>query len=340
MFEAVLVTWGLTSEPGAGDARSSGPTFSLAYEGRSDCPSRANFEAAIARRAPTARATEDPEQAEVRFEVELTPVSGRKRRLSVKLRDGTSQDREIDADDCAEAVQSMAVIAAMILSSREAPLPAEQAATETKPEPQQPRNEPKAPPPAKDGLPKAVTAQPPPERHSRRTWLAVGAGPGLEGAAAPSPTFAASAFVELGSLVRSQLAPSLRLSALVGQALDATSRAGDARFRLVLGRLHGCGVRFDTTKADLRLCAVVEGGALLARGINTLHGRDQTMGWFGAGLGAIGGLRLGPRWTLELGAGARGLVVHDEFVFSPSVSIHQVPVIAWNLGLALAYRLW
>jgi hypothetical protein len=336
MLEVALVTWGLAGEPGASEERAPGPSFSLAYAGDAGCPSRANFEAAIVARAPKARA-EAESRADVRFEAELTPPPGEKRRLRVSLRDGTSQDRTIDADDCAEAVQSMAVIAAMILSSRDEPRP-EKAHDLGKSEQAQPPSS--ASPPEPSRVRSSVPPAPPPRRQSRPTWLATGAGLGLEGAAAPSPTFAASGFVELGSVTNGWLAPSLRINALFGQALDATTDSGDARFRLLLGRVHGCGLRFGTTNADIRLCAVVEGGALFARGLGALNARSQVMGWLGAGFGVIGGWRLGPRWSLELGGGARGLVVRDEFVFAPNLKVHQPPVIAWDFTLSLAYRLW
>jgi hypothetical protein len=337
MLAAALVALGVASGVSPSDARVPGPTFSLAYAGGGDCPSRANFEAAIVARAPNARSTENPEQAEVRFEVEEL---GPRRRLHAALRDGTSQDREIDADDCAEAVQSMAVIAAMILASREAPAQPDPVAPAPKVQgtvAPKPPAAPKAVPSTPKAAPTAATSN---ARRSRPTSLDTGGGLGLESGAAPDLAYAASAFVELGRRASGVLAPSLRVTALFGQAPEVRTSAGKARFRLLLGRVHGCGLRFGDAEVTLRLCAVVDGGALFAEGIDALNERSKRIGWAGAGLGAIGGWRLAQRWTLELAGGARALLVRDAFVFAPHVSIHQVPDIAWDSKIDLCYRAW
>lgn len=328
MFEAALVILGLAAEAGPSVAPRA-PTFALAYEGGSDCPTRSSFEAAILARAPNARRAEAGEEPDVTFEAMASAPPGQKQRLRVLSRDGTSQDREIDADDCAEAVQSMAVIAAMILESR----PAEPPKAPPKPE--------VTPTAAPLEKPAPRQAMPPPRRASRPTWFALGAGFGLEGAVAPSPAFTASPFAELGSVTTSALAPSLRLSLLLGQAADVSTAAGDARFRLLSSRLHLCGLRLGAaSEAHVRLCAAIDAGALLAQGIDTLNERSQNMLWLGAGLGAIGSLPLNERWAVKLCGGGRALLVHDEFVFAPHVPAHQVPVIAWDFSAALAFKVW
>ncbi len=311
-----------------GLAEASGPTFSVTYHAGDDCPTRAQLEAAIVARAPASRPAED---AHVRFDVELAPEPGQKRRLRVALDDGSSQDREIDADDCAEAAQSMAVIAAMILASRPTPTPEVAPVAEPAPEPAP------APKPAPAAPQAAPRRDPSP---TRPTWLAVAAGVGLESAAAPSSVYAAFASIELGSVTGAALAPSLRLSARYGRAADVSTPIGDARFELVVARLHACALRLGGASAEVRLCAVVDGGALLARGIDARNERSQTMPWVGAGAGAIGQLGLSRRLRLELTGGARGLFVRDQFVFAPSVLIHQPPVIAWDFSAGLAYSLW
>lgn len=333
MLAEALVTWMLAFEASANDSSASGPTFSLTYAGGEDCPSLANFEAAIIARAPNARHAIDPEQAEVRFEVE---AAGPRRRLHATLRDGTSQDRTIDADDCVEAVQSMAVIAAMILASRDAPAQPDPTAIRPRVQEKGPEKPPSGPPTPE---PLVVTTTPS-ARSSRPTWLVAGAGLGLESGAAPDPTYAGLAFVELGSTTSGLLAPSLRVTALVGQAPEVSTSAGKASFRLLLGRVHGCGLRLGDGEVALRLCAVVEGGALFAQGIDALNERGKTIGWAAAGLGAIGGWRIGSRWTLELAGGARALFVRDTFVFAPNLPVHQLPNIAWDSRIGLTCRLW
>ncbi len=299
MLETAALVWGLAEAARAAELPAKGPSFTVSYKAGPDCPSQAQFEAAILARAPGARSSEDLQTAEVRFEADLSPQPGHKRKFSVALDDGSSQDREIDADDCVEAVQSMAVIAAMILSSRRAALEPE---SELETAPVLAPTPVPAPVPVSAHTARTVDAPTRPRRKARITWIAAGAGAGLEGAAAPSPTFAASASAELGLVASGVLAPSLRVSVLFGQAPDATTTAGSARFQLALSRVHACALRFGRLDADVRMCAVIEGGALLARGINARNERGEAMPWLGAGLGAIGGLKVSPRLTLELEA--------------------------------------
>jgi hypothetical protein len=304
-------------------AEGGGPTFSVAYRAASSCPTQAQLEAAIVARAPVARTAVD---AQVRFDVDLAPEPGQKRRLRVALDDGTSQDREIDADDCAEAAQSVAVIAAMILASRPAPEP--------KIEPEEPE---RPPAPAKpQPRPRAVAPVP----QTRPTWLTASAGAGLESSAAPGPTFAASGSVDFGTVARGVLAPSLRLTALYGRAANASTSAGEASFQLALARLHPCALRLAAGGGEARLCGVLEGGALLAAGVDARNERSQTMPWLGAGLAVLGGWALSPRLGVDVAVGVRALLVRDEFIFAPTVEVHQPSVIATDFRLGVSYRLW
>jgi hypothetical protein len=328
MLETAALIWGLANAARP-QLRATEASFAVSYHAAPDCPTQPQFEAAILARAPGARSDGDPHSAQVRFEAELAPEPGQKRRLRVALDDGSSQDREIEADDCSEAVQSMAVIAAMILASRVAP-----------PEPEPEAEAEPAPVPTSAQPARTFDTPNPARQNARPTWLAASAGAGIESSAAPSPTFAASASAELGSVTSSVLAPSLRLSVLFGQAADVTTSIGDARFRLALARVHACALRLGTLEADVRLCTVIEGGALLARGINARNQRSYAMPWLGAGLGAIGGLRVSARWTLELSGSVRGLLVRDEFIFAPGTPVYQPAIIAGDFRLGLAYRVW
>jgi len=330
MLEVVALTWRLAAEVKA-PTRPSGPSFSLLYRGGPACPTRANFEAAILARAPGSRSVAEGQEADVRFDAEPATRASEKGRLRVALEDGTSQDREIDADDCAEAVQSMAIIAAMVLEAQPAPEP-----TPEVPEPEQP-------PPVLDlkaetRLPSTIPPRAP--QPSRPTWLRLGASGVAEGAAAPSPAWGGALHAELGSRSRRVLAPSIRVSALYARAATVETSAGDARFQLALGRAHLCWLRWGSSSAEVRWCALFEAGVLAAQGLNALKQRRQTMPWIGVGLGAVYEQRLDSRWSLELNASLRGLPVHDEFVFAPGTRVHQVPVVTWDFGLALSYRVW
>jgi hypothetical protein len=300
-----------------------GSSFSVSYEAAPDCPNRATFEAAILARSPGAKRVEA--EAEVRFEASL-PGGGHGARLKVELQDGTSQDREIVAEGCAEAMQSMAVIAAMILDAQpRAASPGVQAA-----------------PPTQPPLPAAKT-QAPDDVPSRfdvpRSRLDVTFAGNVESSAAPSLAWGGSAGLQLSRATSGHFSASARLSLVAAQAPRARTPVGDARFRLLLARSHLCAVRVEAWRLEARLCAVVEAGALFGQGLDARNERDQTMPWIGAGLGALSSVQLSGPWAVELAGGARGLVVHDQFVFQPDTLIHEVPVFAWNSSLGLTLRI-
>jgi hypothetical protein len=341
MAVGALLTLGLVSAVApTSDPSASGVSFSVAYSAAADCPNQATFEAAILMRAPAARKAPDLEAARVRFEVELPHPGAGKPRLRALLDDGTSQDREITADGCAEAMQSMAVIAAMILDAQPRE-PESQPALPTPPAVTPPRASGlRATHPGQPGSARDASTSIRPSRRARGTWLIASAGAVTESAAAPDPAFGAALGGELGSKTPGGLAPSVRLTLIGAQAPTITTSVGDARFRLVLARAHGCALRFGSETSGVRLCAVVEAGALLGDGSNAINQRSQTMPWWGVGLAALGQLELSNPWSLEAGAGVRNLLRHDEFVFSPSTQVHQVPVFAWNFSVGLAYRVW
>jgi hypothetical protein len=311
-------------------ADAAGTTFSVSYDAAADCPTQATFEAAILTRSPSARRVDGA--ADVRLEVTLQPARG-ERRLRVVLADGTTTDREIAEDGCTESMQSMAVIAAMVLDAqkRETAAPSPAPAPVPTPAPSPPPA--RAPAPPRDARPASATPH-------RRTWLDVAAGTTLESAVAPKLALGAALGAELGLRRSSWLAPSLRVSGVFARAPIVETEAGDARFRVVVARSQLCGLRLGQDRAGIRLCGLVDGGALLASGFNTRNERSQTMPWLAFGAALVGALKLAGPVTLELGGGARGLVVHDEFIFAPGAPVHQVPVFAWNSWLGLSYRVW
>lgn len=296
-----------------------GPTFAVSYRAAAECPNQATFEAAILARAPRAAKADAGSEPHVRIEADLSAAP----RLRISTSDGTSQDREIVAEGCTEAMQSMAVIAAMILDAQpEPPAPAVVEAPATAPLPR--RDEP---------------APPVPVAPRRQVGWGASVGAVAESAAAPTTAFGAVAGAEIRSTARALVSPSARLSLVLAQAERVETDAGDARFRLVLGRAHLCGLSFESARGNLRLCTLLEGGALLGQGIEARNQRSQTMPWLAAGVAALAGFQLAEPVSLELGAGGRALLVRDQFVFSPQQLIHQVPDLAWNLSLGLHYRL-
>jgi hypothetical protein len=127
---------------------------------------------------------------------------------------------------------------------------------------------------------------------------------------------------------------------VLAQAARVETTAGDARFRLVLGRAHLCGLKLAGARSNWRLCALVEAGTLLGQGIDARNQRDQTMPWLGTGLAAFGAFEVAGPVALELGASGRALLVKDRFVFSPDQNVHQVPDLAWHLAAGLRYAVF
>lgn len=291
------------------------PTFSVSYLAAEECPNQATFEAAIVARAPRAKKAAAGAEAEVQIEAELKDQP----RLRVSTRDGTRQDREIVAEGCTEAMQSMAIIAAMILDAQP-PLSVPIAAPP-----------PPAPPPSR--LDQTAPTAPTAPRH--RLVAAVSLAADAESAAAPTTAFGVAAGAELGWSAPGLVSPSARLSLVLAQAAQVETTAGDARFRLILARTHLCGLKLATARSSLRLCALVEAGALLGQGIDARNKRGQTMPWLGAGLAALGAFGLKGPVALELGAGGRALLVKHQFVFSPDQIVHQVHDFAWHFSAGL-----
>jgi hypothetical protein len=289
-------------------------------------------------RAPSGTPAADAREADVRVDATFPEGGGRKGHLRVELRDGSSQDREIEADDCAEAVQSMAVIIGMILEAQQ-PAPPPPPAVEARPDTAPPAEASTPSAPAAPGLARQQATKPMRYPVAPAKWLGAGLGGGLLTGAAPSVMPVAFAFAELGARRQGKLAESLRLELLAGQAADVQTDVGDARFRLGLGRLFTCGVQLGRPNLGLRLCTVVEGGWLVARGMGkALNQRSQWMPWLGAGLAVLGQVGLGRHWALDVQTGARALAIRDVFIFTPSTSVHQVPVFVWDLGIGLSYR--
>lgn len=315
-------------------AEAAGTTFSVAYAAAADCPTQATFEAAILARSPLARKVEAG--AQVRFEVTL---QADQRRLRVVLADGTVSDREIADDGCTESMQSMAVIAAMTLDAQARPAPSPEPVPAPEPAPApapEPKPEPQPPPaPAPQREPAAASTQ-----RAPRTWLAIAAAATAEGAAAPTPAWGATLGVELGLRRSGVFAPSVRLSGVWARAAVVETPIGDARFQVALARALLCGLQVGRGPASLRLCGLADAGALLGDGIDARNQRSKNMPWLGLGAGLVGALRLTGSLSLELGGGARGMVVHDSFIFAPGQTVHQVPVFAWNFWAGLSFGAW
>jgi hypothetical protein len=358
VLAGVIGAVGALSPPARGQLSAGDRSFSLEYRAPQGCPAAAALSEAIKARSAQATAVE-PAVASVHLTVEILP-SGHSS-LWVDLPEGSFR-REFQAVTCVEAVESVALMAAMVLDaapearramtqlSAEAPAPSAEVAppTETPSEPVEPAPEPlpvASPVPARAEQRAPVPRKPP---ASSFVWRAA-AGAGFETAVAPSPPVGGSFGLE-GWLRRASIwSPSLRVGLFATTTATQQATAGDGKFRLLTSQLRLCPMRWSPGKAFRLLpCAQAEAGALTASGgggpVNT---QEKSMPWiaFGASLRAELDL-LGPL-ALEGGADAKGLARRDSFVFrtfnstgqGPDSLVYQVPTASFGFGLGLLLRL-
>lgn len=122
---------------------------------------------------------------------------------------------------------------------------------------------------------------------------------------------------------------------------SAQTPAGDATFRLLAGRLHGCPLRVALGKS-LRLlpCALVEIGSLQAQGGGSaLNLQAPSMLWLGFGGAARGELDLTKALALEATLNATALAEQARFVFLNSGLVYQVPNASFGAGFGFLLRL-
>jgi hypothetical protein len=104
---------------GATSTALAAPPVSLSYDAADGCPSRADFEAALAARGASLQAPSQPggpRSLQVRIERQGDEFAGS---LSVDSDASTSSRREVHAADCGEVVKGLAVVAAIALGASE-----------------------------------------------------------------------------------------------------------------------------------------------------------------------------------------------------------------------------
>jgi hypothetical protein len=323
--------------------------FSLEYVAADGCPGPAAFEAALQARLPSAERA-SPGNGVARLHVHLgSPSDGESREIWGDLPDGTSFQRAVPDASCAEALASMAVIAAMALEGNpDAPATLSDAAPPETPQPvkgspslQTERNLVSRKAPLAEG---PRTAQP----VARPFWDwsgAVGGGIASGVAESVAPEFAVG--VEARYRSRAFFSPAWRLSGVYAARSSDWSTAIETHFRLLAARLAGCPAWFDRSAWFVTACAELELGALRGSASGNAnavaHTQSRAMPWLTTGLVARGGLRLGAALSLEANASGRRLWVRDRFTFrpaeagNPAVLVHQVPDFAWDFALGLRY---
>jgi hypothetical protein len=239
-----------------------------------------------------------------------------------------SGKRVIEAASCDEALEALALFAALSIdpSASTAPLPA------TTPLLRTGRTEPSPPPPAPMTSPSADRPSfgPPPALTDAGRWhLGVGlAAAAMDaGVSAPVVLFSPMA-VEIGytPFEPSPWAPSARLSFSSTAARAASTPLGYARLRWDIVQLEGCPIRFPmVARLYVRPCVAAGAGVLSAAGEEIAHPQSQARPWASiAGSARLEWVAWSPV-TLELEAGAMVPLVRDGFHFEPAVPAYRTP---------------
>lgn len=216
-------------------------------------------------------------------------------RLEKETRQGKVAIREIDAEDCGQVAEALALSLTLAIDPAEKP-----AQNPEEPPPSQPDLTPRA---AASRSRPAVSKDPrldggaTPREHG--PW-AVGAQGMLATAIAPALLPGANAFLDVESR---QSGMSARLGAL-GLFGAVNTAVGEVRYRLLGGRLEGCPFRMGTNDLNARPCLAVDLGQLRVQGLDGDEARSDTGLWAAANVIARVSWQAASSVALEAQAGA------------------------------------
>lgn len=329
--------------------------FSIRYDSPAECPSRVDLEEAINLRAKGARLVEASDAA-IAFDVAIAQgASGASGVLVMTLPDGTRSSRDVKAETCAEAVTTLAVIAALALNGyREAkaggtPLPPDLLQTPNAAESGEKASDAEPPPLPPTNAPERATRMDAPTRRpstdtssASPTRLGAFVGGTWESAVAPNAPFGGLLGVEVGWARSGAWWPIVRAGVLATLSSSFSADPGDALFRLTTARVGFCPIGWgDVSSPSIHACLEVDAGMLDARGEGDeiQEPLEQAMPWLATGPAARGEWPLGSILSLEASAGIRALFRHDRFVFRPDTPVYDVPVISAGLSVGIVGRM-
>jgi hypothetical protein len=336
------------AEPAPAQAAPTQPasvTFTLELEAAGCATTAQDLSSAILARVPSAHRL-DAEKPDVAFLAEVR--SGGTSALQVSLAEGSSR-REFPGVSCEEASAIIALIAALVLDARpEERLKATELAAV--PEPPKPTDEDKKseqPKPPAEPAPAVATT---PDRGAgapkTKPRFGVSAALALETAVARTPPFGGAFGIDLLWDKPSFIAPELRGELLVTGSSSQATQAGSVRLNLIAGRLSACParLRFEGV-ASVTACATFDIGSLHAQGYPA--GQLASMPWYAGGVAALGDIPLTRAVSVQLTAGARLLVNHDNFTLrqldaqgaeTGQIAVYRVPIYSADFGVGLAFR--
>lgn len=225
----------------------------------------ADFEEQVALRIRPERRAALP--VEVRL-VEVQPLAEGARGRVVLSGRAHETTREIRAASCAEAVEALALIVAILLDPEADTRPHVSRQSESAP----------------------IVAPEPPPLPTGSVYFGAGIDWSALGGVGPELLFGPRAYLELGRRVPAQWSPSLRVSVLRAASGSVEQGAGEAAFWLDAARLDGCVFRWADRGASLEPCAAFEAGTLSATSSHPDGARSRTLGWAAASALLRGGL--------------------------------------------------
>ena len=263
-------------------------------------------------------------------------------RLVVRNPEGRQTVREIDAKDCNEAVDALALVVALVVNPRagtpEAPPTASVETEPPPPPPAPPASAPIAPAPVAP-TPPAGSATPGPVRDDALWTFRAGLGAWAIGAIAPEPLFGGRASAEMLNLGPGVFAPSFRTSFGYATHAGFVVDGGTAHFGYAGTSLEICPVRFPAGGSILfRPCVMADLGFVFARGSDALNPREETRPWADFGAGGRLEWMFSRRIGLDLDVDCIFPIWRDRFLFGPR-AFHRVARVGGVVVLEFVMRI-
>jgi hypothetical protein len=322
--------------PVLASADAAGVEFKLDYADHASCPSATDFRKRVEARVPTSGAAV-PKAAKISFRIDFAQEGDALfGNLWIAVDGEIRSHRRIPAASCSDAVDSMAVIAAIVLEANDVPLDPE-VRSETERASPTPTATSAARPPSNTTATQPIVPTASSPAAAPIEGRAVASGVLVTGVA---PVFA-SPGVEAGGELRWNAGKLRgRAEVLYVPPVTVSVAGGDAEFHLVAARALFCVAIFETGRLSLDGCAGLDAGQLAGtgKGQRLQNQLTQHAAWLGAGLSAVPQIALTSAFSLELGGGMRVLGPTDHFVFRPGVAVHDVPRFSWDLGLGISIR--
>jgi hypothetical protein len=288
------------------------------YSAPPECPDRGAFEASIRKRTERASGSHEGAAPPKRLDVHLEPTpTGVRGRLAVPDGKGGTTVREIEAASCAEAVDGLALIVALLF------------------DPESANRVTDAPPPVEPAKPAARDA---PIEHKRSSHFALSTS--VIAASGHAPEILPGG--ELAVALEVPLVARMLLLARAGVRLTVpdtvSSNEGMATFKWWAGLASVCpALQLGDTSFVQGLCVSVEQGVLSATGSDTRNPRSSGRSWTAVGPGlALRWTALPPLFVLVV-ADALFPLNRDRFHLGTE-QIHEVPAVAFRGEIGLGAR--